>query len=147
MAAKDLLSSHKLLDEEAWETLINIYQGNPLWLNITATLIRELFSRRVADFLQYELPILDESLCWRLEQQLQRLSEQEVAVVTQLAKEKEAVALSQIFNKIKLSPGDLINTTKSLVMRFLLTPQEQEKITVFTLNPLVAQYVKSRDIS
>ncbi len=147
MAAKDLLSSHKLLDEEAWETLINIYQGNPLWLNITATLIREIFGRRVADFLQYELPVLDESLCWRLEQQLQRLNEQEVAVVTQLAKEKEAVALSQILNKIKLSPSDLINAIKSLVMRFLLTPQEQEKTTVFILNPLVAQYLKSRENS
>ncbi|MBC6424136.1 MAG: ATPase [Hormoscilla sp. SP5CHS1] len=144
MAAKDILSCHQLLNEEAWETLINTYEGNPLWLNITATLIRELFGGRVADFLQYDMPILDESLCWRLEQQLQCLSEQEVAVIVQLAKEKEAVALSQMLNKIKLSPSDLIKAMKSLVRRFLLAPQEQVKTTVFTLNPVVAQYVKTR---
>ncbi|MBC6481511.1 MAG: hypothetical protein GDA56_30890 [Hormoscilla sp. GM7CHS1pb] len=125
----------------------NSYEGNPLWLNITATLIRELFGGRVADFLQYDMPILDESLCWRLEQQLQCLSEEEVAVIVQLAKEKEAVALSQMLNKIKLSPSDLINAMKSLVRRFLLAPQEQEKTTVFTLNPVVAQYVKTRHFS
>jgi hypothetical protein len=42
IAAKDILKSEKLSDEETWETLIDIYQGSPLWLELTATLIREL---------------------------------------------------------------------------------------------------------
>lgn len=144
LGAKDILSSHQLLEAETWETLINIYQGNPLWLNITAALIRELFSSKVADFLEYDMPLLDESLQSRLEQLLGRLTEEEVTVITQLSQETEAVILSDILNKIKLSNSDLINAIKSLCMRFLLETQEREKITFFSLNPVVAQYVKIR---
>ena len=144
VAAKDVLTSHQLLDEEAWEPLIDTYQGNPLWLNITAPIIRELFGGRVAEFLQYDMPILDESLCWRLEQKLQRLSELEMSLIVQLAKETEATALSEISRQIKLSHSDLIKGMKSLVMRFLLAPQEPGKPTFFALNPVVAQYVRNR---
>ncbi|MBG0746020.1 MAG: ATP-binding protein [Planktothrix agardhii KL2] len=144
LGAKEILSSHQLSEAETWETLINIYQGNPLWLNITAALIRELFSSKVADFLQYDMPLLDESLQSRLEQLLGRLTEEEIAVINQLVQETEAVILSEILNKIKLSNSDLINAIKSLCMRFLLETQEREKITFFSLNPVVAQYVKTR---
>jgi len=144
LGAKEILSSHQLLEAETWETLINIYQGNPLWLNITAALIRELFSSKVADFLQYDMPLLDESLQSRLEQLLGRLTEEEVTVITQLAQETEAIILSEILNKIKLSNSELINAIKSLCMRFLLETKEREKITFFSLNPVVAQYVKTR---
>lgn len=144
LGAKDILSSHQLLETETWETLINIYQGNPLWLNITAALIRELFSSKVADFLEYDMPLLDESLQSRLEQLLGRLTEEEVTVITQLAEETEGVLLSDILNKIKLSNSELINAIKSLCMRFLLETQDREKITFFSLNPVVAQYVKTR---
>ncbi|HEY9864285.1 MAG TPA: NB-ARC domain-containing protein [Candidatus Obscuribacterales bacterium] len=144
LGAKDILSSHQLLEAETWETLINIYQGNPLWLNITAALIRELFSSKVADFLEYDMPLLDESLQSRLEQLLGRLTEEEVTVITQLSQETEGVLLSEILNKIKLSNSELINAIKSLCMRFLLETQDREKITFFTLNPVVAQYVKTR---
>ncbi|MGL4502851.1 MAG: AAA family ATPase, partial [Planktothrix sp.] len=144
LGAKEILSSHQLLESETWETLINIYQGNPLWLNITAALIRELFSSKVADFLEYDMPLLDESLQSRLEKLLGRLTEEEVAVITQLVQETEAVILSDILNKIKLSNSKLINAIKSLCMRFLLETQDREKITFFTLNPVVAQYVKTR---
>ncbi|VXD12677.1 AAA family ATPase [Planktothrix paucivesiculata] len=144
LGAKEILSSYQLLEAETWETLINIYQGNPLWLNITAALIRELFSSKVADFLEYDMPLLDESLQSRLEQLLGRLTEEEVTVITQLAEETEGVLLSDILNKIKLSNSDLINAIKSLCMRFLLEIQDREKITFFSLNPVVAQYVKTR---
>jgi AAA+ ATPase superfamily predicted ATPase len=144
LGAKEILNSHQLLDTETWETLINTYQGNPLWLNITATLIRELFSSKVADFLQYDMPLLDESLQSGLEQILARLTESEMTVITQLSQETKAITLSEILNKIQLSHSDLINAIKSLCMRFLLETQEQEKITVFTLNPVVAQYLKIR---
>jgi len=144
IAAKDILTGHQLSDESMWETLINLYQGNPLWLNITATLIAELFGGSVADFLQYDMPMLDESLRWRLEQQFQRLTEPEIAVITQLAYSTEAVALSQLLNELTLSPTELINAVRSLVRRFIVETEERGKITCFTLNPVVAQYVKTR---
>ncbi|MGL6283356.1 MAG: ATPase, partial [Microcoleaceae cyanobacterium] len=84
----------------------------------------------------------DESLQSGLEQILARLTESEITVITQLAQETKAITLSEILNKIQLSHSDLINAIKSLCMRFLLETQEQEKITVFTLNPVVAEYLK-----
>ncbi|MGL5134647.1 MAG: winged helix DNA-binding protein [Planktothrix sp.] len=94
--------------------------------------------------MEYDMPLLDESLQSRLEKLLGRLTEEEVAVITQLVQETEAVILSDILNKIKLSNSKLINAIKSLCMRFLLETQDREKITFFTLNPVVAQYVKTR---
>jgi len=147
IAAKDILKSEKLSDEETWETLIDIYQGNPLWLELTATLIRELFGGRVAEFLQCEMPILDEGLQSQLSQQFQRLTPPELAVVTHFANLAEPVAVTYFFNKIPLSPSELLNAVRSLRNRFLLDAIEEEKITLFSLNPVLRQYVQSRYLS
>ncbi len=95
------------------------------------------------------MPMLDESLRSRLEQQFQRLTEAEIAVIVKLAKETEPVALSELLNKVKLasielSPTELINAVRSLVRRFLVETEERGKINCFTLNPVIAQYVKTR---
>lgn len=147
IAAKDILKSEKLSDEETWETLIDIYQGNPLWLELTATLIRELFGGRVAEFLLCEMPILDEGLQSQLSQQFQRLTQPELAVVTHFASQAEPVAVSYFFNKIPLSASEIVNAVRSLRNRFLLDAVEEEKITLFSLNLVLRQYVKSRYLS
>jgi hypothetical protein len=87
---------------------------------------------------------LDKSLQLRLEQLLGRLTEEEITVITQLSQETEALTLAEILNKTQLSHSDLINAIKSLCMRFLLETQEREKITFFTLNSVMMQYVKTR---
>ncbi|MEG4275304.1 MULTISPECIES: ATP-binding protein [unclassified Microcoleus] len=143
-AAKEILNSQKLSDEETWSTLIDIYQGNPLWLELTATLIRELFGGRVAEFLQCEMPILDEGLQSQLSQPFGRLTPAELAVMVHLANQPEPVAVSQIFNKIPFSPSEIVNAVRSLGNRFLLDAVEREKITLFSLNPVLKQYVKTQ---
>jgi NACHT domain len=143
MASKEILRDYQLSDEEDWETLINTYQSHPFWLEMTASLIRDLFGGRVSELLQYEL-ILDESLQSHLSQIFSRLTEPEVAVITQLAQETEAITLSKILNRLNLSPSDSINVTRSIGRRFLLETQEQGKTTLFTLNPVIAQYVKTK---
>ncbi|MEK0180468.1 ATP-binding protein [Microcoleus anatoxicus] len=143
-AAKEILNSQKLSDEETWETLIDIYQGNPLWLELTATLIRELFGGRVAEFLQCEMPILDEGLQFQLSQPFGRLTAAELAVMVHLANQPEPVAVSQFFNKIPFSPSEIVNAVRYLGSRFLLDAIEREKITLFSLNPVLKQYVKTQ---
>ena len=143
-AAKEILNSQKLSDEETWSTLIDIYQGNPLWLELTATLIQELFGGRVSEFLHWEMPILDEGLQSQLSQPFGRLTQPELAVMTHLANQPEPVAVSQIFNKIPFSPSEIVNAVRSLGNRFLLDAVEREKITLFILNPVLKQYVKTQ---
>lgn len=142
-AAQDILREQKLADEETWSTLIDIYQGNPLWLELTATLIRELFGGRVSEFLQCEMPILDESLQFQLSLPFGRLTAAELAVMVYLANQSEPVAVSQFFNKIPFSPSEIVNAVRSLGSRFLLDAREEEKITLFSLNPVLKQYVKT----
>lgn len=142
-AAKEILRSRKLSDEESWDTLVETYQGNPLWLDLTATLIQELCGGRVSEFLQYEPLILDESLQSQLEQHFQRLAPPEQAVMIQLARETAPVALPQICQNIPLSPAEVLNATRSLVRRFFVDAQEQGKTTLFSLNPIFKQSVKN----
>ncbi|TAF41641.1 MAG: ATP-binding protein [Oscillatoriales cyanobacterium] len=144
VAAKEILKSQKLADEETWETLIDIYQGNPLWLELTATLIRELFGGRVSEFLQCEMPILDEGLQFQLSQPFARLTAAELAVMVHLANQAEPVAVSHFFNQIPFSPSEIVNAVRSLGNRFLLDAIEREKITLFSLNPVLKQYVKTQ---
>jgi NACHT domain len=143
-AAKEILRSENLSDEETWLTLIDIYQGNPLWLELTATLIQELFGGRVAEFLQCEMPILDESLQFQLSLAFERLTPAELAVMIHLVDRTEPVAVSQVFNKIPFSPSEIVNAVRSLGSRFLLDAIEEEKITLFSLNPVLKQYVKTQ---
>ncbi|XZN91473.1 MAG: ATP-binding protein [Microcoleus sp.] len=145
-AAKEILRSQKLADEETWSTLIDIYQGNPLWLELTATLIRELFGGRVAEFLQCEMPILDEGLQFQLSQPFGRLTAAELAVMVHLANQAEPVAVSHFFNQIPFSPSEIVNAVRSLGSRFLLDAVEEEKIILFSLNPVLKQYVISMSI-
>lgn len=147
VAAKEILNSQKLSDEETWSTLIDIYQGNPLWLEFTATLIQDLFGGRVSEFLQCEMPILDESLQFQLSQPFGRLTPAELAVMVHLANQPEPVAVSQILNKIPFSPSEIVNAVRSLGNRFLLDAVEREKITLFILNPVMKQYVKTQYLS
>ena len=143
-AAKEILREQKLADEETWSTLVDIYQGNPLWLELSATLIRELFGGRVSEFLQCGMPILDESLQFQLSQPFGRLTVAELAVMVHLADRTEPVAVSECFHKILFSPSEIVNAVRSLGSRFLLDAREQEKITLFSLNPVVKQYVKTQ---
>jgi len=144
LAAKEILKDRKLSDEETWESLIDTYQGNPLWLELTASTIQDLFCGSVSDFLQCDEPILDESLQGQLDQQFQRLTQQELAVMIQLAKESELVALPDILKIVQLSVSDLVNAMRSLGMRLLLDAKEEDKTTFFSLNTVMKEYVKNR---
>ncbi|MEG4805489.1 AAA family ATPase [Microcoleus sp. ARI1-B5] len=144
IAAKEILKQQKLSDEDAWETLINTYQGNPLWLELTTTIVQDLFGGSVSEFLQCDVVILSESLQAQLDQQFQRLTQPEQAIMLQLAKENEPVSLPQILKTVQLSTSDLLNAMQSLGMRLFMDAEEQGKTTFFSLNSVMKQYIKNR---
>lgn len=144
VAAKEILREQKLLNEDSWETLITFYQGNPLWLELTALAIRELFEGKVSEFLKYDPLILDESLQVHLDQQFQRLAEVEKPILIYMAHQPNYVTLAEIVNALNYSPCQALNAIKSLKMRFLLSYQEQENINVLSVNTVLKQYIQSR---
>lgn len=114
-----------------------------MWLKIVAAMIQELFSGRVAEFLNYDMLFLPEELKARLQQQCDRLSELEKQVMCCMGNEIESVSISQLLEKVQLSPSELFNALQSLGWRFLIEKQEQENQALFTLSPVIRQYLNS----
>lgn len=79
-SAREIFQERGLSDEDRWLELTELYSGNPLWLNVIANTIQELFSGSVAGFLSSPAPFLG-NLEPILEQHYQRLSELEKEVI------------------------------------------------------------------
>uniref|UniRef100_UPI00341A2B28 ATP-binding protein n=1 Tax=Okeania sp. SIO2F4 TaxID=2607790 RepID=UPI00341A2B28 len=141
LAAKQILQNQKLSDQETWENLIHVYQGNPRWIEFTATMIQEFFHSSVAEFLQWGKVILSESLVAELDKNFQRITQNEQTVIIQLAQENQPVTLHQIDKTLDLSTSDLLNAIQSLKRRLLLDIKQEDKTTYFSLNPVLKQYV------
>ena len=150
-AATDLLARHSLAEDLAeglaegdWETLISYYQGNPSWLKIAATMIKDLFGGSVSELLQYDPLFLCDDLKCQLDSQCDRLSALEKQVMSALARESEPVSLSKLRQHIPLLSGNLPDALQSLLRRYLIEKQQENRATLFSLQPLVRQYVKTK---
>ncbi len=141
-AAKEICREASLLDAEFWENLIGIYQGNPLWLEMTISTINGFFGGSVADFLQYKPPFLCESLLRNLGKLFQGLTDEEKLVLFQLAQVNNPVSLGELdrATKTQLSPSMLCNALESLSMRFLVETTERGRTKLFILNSLIKKY-------
>ena len=141
-AATQILRQKGLLDEETWPELINLYQGNPLWLKLVAQTINNLFSGRVSQYLSYQPVFLGDELTPILQQHYQRLSEIEKQAISQLSNEIEPVSFTQWMAKCQGSQGELCKAIQSLARRGMIEKFSCESEIVFTIPPVLKQYVK-----
>jgi hypothetical protein len=129
--------------------LIDLYGGNPLALKVITTMIQEVFSGNIADFLKQNTLVLGDRLRTLLKQQVNRLSELEKEVVYWLAIMHEPITLSRLREDLLVAPmrSQLLEALASLERRCLIDKATQvESITeagetLFTLQPLVRKYV------
>ncbi|GAB4175764.1 MAG: hypothetical protein Fur006_06440 [Coleofasciculaceae cyanobacterium] len=151
-SAKQILRDKELSDEQMWNTLIEKYQSHPLWLEMTATMIQELFAGKVTEFLAYPDLILSSAIATHLSRLWIRLSESEKQVINYLAKQEDAVTLSQILQEISHPPTELLKAIQSLKRRCLLedTPNlvgamnmENYRSALLTINPIFKYYLIS----
>ena len=140
--ATEILREKGLLDEEYWPELIELYQGNPLWLKLVAQTINNLFSGRVSQYLSYQSVFLSDELTPILQQHYQRLSEIEKQAIAQLSNEIEPVSFTQFLAKCQGSQGELFKAIQSLARRGMIEKLSCETETVFTIPPVLKQYVK-----
>ncbi|WP_293133757.1 NB-ARC domain-containing protein [Microcoleus sp. bin38.metabat.b11b12b14.051] len=144
--ATEIFKHKSLLNPEKWEYLINAYRGNPLWLKIVATTIQEIFRGRVADFLKYDMLFVGEELAAALHPQINRLSELEKKLICRLSREANSVSIEQLLQDADLSPSELFNGLQSLGRRSLVEIEEMDNETVFSVCPVVRQYVLSNSV-
>ena len=147
VAATEILRQKSLLNPETWENLINAYRGNPLWLKIVATTIQEIFRGRVAEFLKYDMLFLGEELAGTLHLQINRLSELEKNLISRLSREANSVSIEQLLQDADLSPSELFNGLQSFGRRSLVEIEEQENETLFSVCPVVRQYLISNPVN
>lgn len=134
--ATEILSARKLKDQKKWSELIQIYSANPLWLNIIASTILDLFNGSVQEYLSYPTLFLGD-LEPILKQHYQRLCESEKILLQWLATQDQPVKISQKPPEL-LSDADFLKAIQSLKRRNLV-----EKTSGFTLQPAIKQYVKN----
>lgn len=142
--AGEILKSKGLLGEERWETLIQLYRGNPLALNIISTTIQDLFDNSVSDFLNQNTLVIT-GFTDILDQQFNRLPKLEKQVVYWLAIHCTPVALSQLQTDIGLiKKSQIIEVLQSLVWRSLIEKVTEPSEVLFTLPPIVMKYVNNK---
>ncbi|MGD1806933.1 NB-ARC domain-containing protein [Dapis sp. BLCC M126] len=137
-SATAILESKNLTDKDKWLDLINLYDGNPLWLNIIADAVEDLCDRHVAQFLSCPSIYLGD-LEPILEIIFQRLSELEKQVILWIASQETAIDISNTPPDFPLSHSDLWKAIQSLKRRCLVT----KKDNFFALLAVLKQYVIS----
>lgn len=138
-SASQLLTARKLQDKNQWSRLIELYNGNPLWLNIIATAILDLFNGSVQQFLSYSTLFLGD-LEPILKQHYQRLSESEKILINWLANQDKPVDISDKPPEL-LSDSDFLKAIQSLRKRNFL-----DKSPALTLQPAIKQYVNNLNL-
>jgi hypothetical protein len=142
VVASAILKDSSLLDEEKGPSLINFYGSNPLYLKLTAQTIKNLFGGKVAQYLSYEPAFLSDELTPILQQHYQRLSQIEKQAIAQISNEIEPLSLTQLIAKCQESPAESFKAIQSLERRGMIEKLCCEAETVFTMPPVLKQYVK-----
>jgi NB-ARC domain len=133
--AKKILAAKGLADEEYWEALIDIFQSNPLALQLVSAKVQRSFGGRVSDFLKQKT-ITTRQIVDLIDQQFQSLSTLEKEITYWLAVRQQPLSFADLRENISISGAVLLDALESLLQRSLIQGEAQ-----FTLEPIVRQYV------
>ena len=122
-------------------TLVQVYEGNPLALKITATSVQDLFDGEIADFLQQGTTVFS-GVRDLINQQIERLSNLEVKIMYWLAINRESVSLAELQADIipSVPQPELLEALESLRWRSLI----EKSVHGFTQQPVVMEYMIER---
>ncbi|MDB9396984.1 AAA family ATPase [Microcystis aeruginosa] len=137
--AIDFLKNKGLQDGERWFELIQLYEGNPLYLTDIAVLIKDVFDGKVNDFLAENSLVITKKMQSHLKQIFGRCSPLAQQIALELSKVDQPLSREELKNNLDLSASDLINGLQSLQQRYLIQ-REQNR---FQLSSIFKEYIKS----
>jgi hypothetical protein len=122
-----------------WSRLITYYGGNPLFLEILATTIQDLFDGSITAFFSHNTLIFAE-IRELLDQQFDCLTASEQAVMKVLADRDTSLTFADLQSHISLaiSTSVLLEVLKSLKARSLIESSNAHA----SLQPLLRDYVR-----
>ncbi|MDJ0601634.1 MAG: hypothetical protein QNJ37_22660 [Crocosphaera sp.] len=138
----EILRNKGLQDEDCWLELIQLYEGNPAYLNDIAMLIKDIFGGKVTDFLQENNLLITKKMQFQLKQIFDRCSNIEQKIGLELSQANRALPREELTKNLSLSSSDLINGLQSLQQRYLVKKIEEDQI-LFTLSPVFKEYLKT----
>ncbi len=132
---RDFLADFNSLSgsDDDWKNLIELYDGNPLALELTANHIDEVFFGNISEFLKKKNPVFKD-LRVLLDWHLNRLTHQEREIVYWLAIERKPISLQKIEENVLFasSKNNLTSAIQSLQERFPIQKLEMK----FTLQAI-----------
>jgi len=138
----EIIKNWGLKDDETWAKLIELYEANPVYLKDIASLIKNIFAGKVADFLKEDSLIITKDMKSRLTELFKRLSPREQEIIVQLSKFEQPVSREDLRQSLSLSSMDLMNGLESLRQRYLLKRIEGDQV-LFDLSLVVREYVRT----
>lgn len=138
----EILKGTGLKNEDSWLKLINLYEGNPVYLKSIAISIKKIFDGDVAEFLADNSLIITKNMQCNFNQLFNRLSPIEQQLVLELSKFNQPLSREYLRQSLDLSSMDLINGLQSLQQRYLVTKIKEDKI-LFKLSSVFQEYVKN----
>ncbi|MCF3570958.1 ATP-binding protein [Planktothrix agardhii 1806] len=138
----EILNNKGLKNDEFWLNLINLYEGNPVYLKSIAILIKNIFDGDVAEFLAENELVITQEMRSQFNQLFHRLSPIEQQIVLKLSEFEQPLSRETLRESVELSSTDLINGLQSLQQRYLVTKIKQDKI-MFKLSSIFGKYVKN----
>lgn len=140
-AATKLFREKKLTGEKSWQDLLDLYQGNPLALNLILVTIQNFFNGDVAQYMKIKATYLPPEITNILHERFAQISELERGILSHLAEPTRALSLSELIREMDLDLDDAIAAIESLQRRSLITAKHQDKKTEFTLKAVVRKYL------
>ena len=144
-AAQNILQDKELPEQEKWDDLIEAYRGHPLALKIVATTIKEVFNGSVSEFLRQNTLFLGD-LEFILYQEYQRLSDIEKQVICAIASYSQPIYLSELSQQFQdtIRSSQIIWSLDILTMRSLVEINQINKLTFYSLHPVIKKYLNSK---
>ncbi|WP_333157719.1 ATP-binding protein [Microcoleus sp. B9-D4] len=135
----DFLNEFKLIEREYWSKLIDLYDGNPLYLKHIGALIKEVFSGKVSDFINGNSTLLNEDLKSVFNQKFIELSPIEQQIIFALTQPKQSFSIDDLKSCLSSPITDIADGLRSLNRRYLLKKIVEDE-SLFTLKPLWIEY-------
>ncbi|WP_066423472.1 AAA family ATPase [Anabaena sp. 4-3] len=142
--AIELLQHHQLtFDAQQWIALVNQYGGNPLFLNMAADFIKEIFAGDVGEFLASGTLVVGEFEPL-VSQWLNHISPWEKMIMKFLATNVEGFTRQEILLHLAshTSKGEIIKALLSLKRRALIETMKDVDVERFYLQPVILKCVQ-----
>ncbi|MCZ2207735.1 ATP-binding protein [Cylindrospermopsis raciborskii] len=138
--AVNLLKKYQLKHPQTYQTLIDIYEGNPRYLQIIAHLIQDLFAYDTNKFLQLQQPCIDIELTTFLKHTLEGLSSLETEILKFIANQSGSIPLTDLENHYHVHQ-DVVNSIQSLKRRYLLSTQLVNERVILEISPVIKKFL------